>query len=64
PAPSETRHVVPAHPTPGTSTYRTSGSDRLPSPRYPGNTICVLSPEPQPTPELRPRLAEARQPPL
>ncbi|KAL0161339.1 hypothetical protein M9458_045064, partial [Cirrhinus mrigala] len=48
PTPSETRHVVTAHPTPGTSTYRTNGTDRLPSPNYPRNilsTTLVLSPE-------------------
>ncbi len=35
PAPSGTRRVSPAHPTPGTPTYLTNGSDHLRNPRYP-----------------------------
>ncbi len=39
PVPSETRHVPPAHHTPGTPTYRANGPNRLPSPR----TACLPS---------------------
>ncbi len=52
PAPSEARRVWPAHPMPGTSTYRTNGSDRLPSPKHPlilQSPTIILRPEPPPS---------------
>ncbi|KAL0193739.1 hypothetical protein M9458_012035 [Cirrhinus mrigala] len=55
PANFGTRRVVSAHSSPRTPTYRTNGSDHLPSSKYPGNTICILSPEP-------PAVAHSRTP--
>ncbi|KAI2645530.1 Cell surface antigen I/II [Labeo rohita] len=49
PAPSGTRHIMPVHASPGTPTYRTNGSDRLPNPKHPHilqSSISFLSPEP------------------
>ncbi len=51
PAPSGARRVSLAHPTPGTPTYSTNGSDRLPSPKHPWklqSSTIVLSSSPPP----------------
>ncbi|KAL0151375.1 hypothetical protein M9458_053369, partial [Cirrhinus mrigala] len=58
PAPSGTRRVVLALTSPGTPTYRTNGSDRLPRPKRPHvlqSSIWFLSPEP-------PAVARSRTP--
>ncbi len=60
PAPSGTSRVSPAHPTPGTPTYLTNGSDHLPNPRYPRvllSSSLVLSPEPPAAPKSSPPAA-------
>ncbi|KAI2644449.1 Transposable element Tc1 transposase [Labeo rohita] len=43
PAPSEARHIAPAHPKPRTSTYRSSGSDCLPCPERPKFPVVIQS---------------------
>ncbi len=55
--PSEARSVSPAHPTPGTPTYHTNVSDRLPRPKYSHilrSSTIVLSPETPAVPQSRP----------
>ncbi|KAL0179752.1 hypothetical protein M9458_025194 [Cirrhinus mrigala] len=59
PAPSETRHVVPAH-------LPHQGSDRLPSPKYPGSilsTALILSPELATSPESLAKMASLPESP-
>ncbi|KAL0193244.1 hypothetical protein M9458_011540, partial [Cirrhinus mrigala] len=56
PAPSGTCRLMPAHSLPGTPTYRTNSSDRLPSPkrsRILQSSVGFLSPEPPPAAALR-----------
>ncbi len=67
PVPSEACHVSPAHPTPGTPTYRTNGSDRLPRPKYPRirqSSTIVLSPETPAVPQSSPPAAADARPPV
>ncbi|KAL0153347.1 hypothetical protein M9458_051343 [Cirrhinus mrigala] len=66
PAPSGTCRVVSAHSSPRTPTYRTNGSDRLPSPNYPRNilsTTVVLGPEPPAAARSRTPAAARPSPP-
>ncbi|KAI2655749.1 Retrotransposon Gag-like protein 9 [Labeo rohita] len=66
PALSGTRHVVPAHSSPGTPTYHTNGSDCLPSPKRPHvlqSSFGFLSLEPPATAHSRTSAATLRSSP-